>query len=135
MHHLSDYVIQICGLLASESSRGAPHTLKHLHCFQGCLSGYRIFAQKQFSESSNLSTFMKLPWKTPLQNSFFLLPYFLTPFLCNYLYRRDQQFTNHVITSTKLLRSFVEAHIRRVVKERELVPQMYSMRLISTVDN
>lgn len=38
----------------------------------------------------------------------FLLPYSLIPFLCHYLYRKDQQFPNNGIKSAKLLKSFIE---------------------------
>lgn len=57
---------------------------------------------------SLLAEAVLLQWKTPLLPPPFLLPYSLIPFLCHYLYRKDQQFPNNGIKSAKLLKSFIE---------------------------
>lgn len=73
----------------------------------------------------------RLQWKIPLPLSSFLLPYSLICFICNYLYRRDQQFINNGIKPTKLPRSYrlLEVHVRRSERERLHTPNLFNVIL------
>ena len=75
-----------------------PHTPKHLHL------SWRYWAPSllnlwvlQVQLLVYFDDATRLQWKIPLPLSSFLLPYSLICFIFNYLYRRDQQFTNNGI--------------------------------------
>lgn len=92
-------MIQSCGFLALESSREAPpYPLRHL----------QLVSRIPGWPPPLLAEALLLQWKTPLWPLSFLLPYSLIPFLCHYLYRKDQQFPNNGIKSAMLLKSFIE---------------------------
>lgn len=74
----------------------------------------------------------RLQWKIPLPPSSFLLPYSLICFIFNYLYRRDQQFTNNGIKPAKLPKKFyriLKVHVRIIERGRPHTPIYYIRQL------
>lgn len=97
--------------------------------------GTPLFSICEFCKSSYWSTSMMLPGfsgKIPLPLSSFLLPYSLICFIFNYLYRRDQQFTNNGIKPAKLPKVYriLKVLVRITERGRSHTPIYYIRQLV-----